>query len=179
MQRRSFLLAPAFVLTLAGCGGDDKEEGAAGFGVIDWPDGAGNGAAPGERATNFRLETPNGSELVLAEQVGEPLVVNFLASWCANCMEEMAALQAVHDKGHRVIGVNLRESADTVTKIKTDSNATFEIGLDTTGKVTRAFKIVSLPGTVVLRADGTVDSVIRGPITEESLLEAVLAAGAS
>ena len=78
-----------------------------------------------------------------------------------------------------MIGVNLRESADTVTKIKTDSGATFPIGLDTTGKVTRAFKIINLPGTVVLRADGTIETVIRGPITEESLLEAVQAAGAS
>jgi peroxiredoxin len=176
MNRRSFLMAPAFMLALTACGGDDGDE--SGFGVIDWPDGAGNGAAPGERATNFRLETPEGTDLVLSEQVGEPLVVNFLASWCANCMEEMAALQAVNDQGVRVIGVNLRESADTVTKIKTDSNSSFPIGLDTTGRVTRAFKIVSLPGTVVLRADGTIETVIRGPITEASLLEAVNAAGA-
>lgn len=175
MNRRTFLMAPAFILTLTACGGDDGNE--SGFGVIDWPDGANNGAAPGERATNFRLETPDGTELVLAEQIGEPLVVNFLASWCANCMEEMAALQAVNDQGVRVIGVNLRESADTVTKIKTDSNSSFPIGLDTTGRVTRAFKVTNLPGTVVLRADGTVDTVIRGPITEESLLEAVAAAG--
>lgn len=178
MKRRAFLLAPAFALTLAGCGGDDKSDDS-GFGVTDWPDGASNGAAPGERATNFRLETPDGEALVLAEQIGQPLVVNFLASWCANCMEEMEALQAVHDQGHRVIGVNLRESAEAVTRIKTDSAATFEIGLDTTGRVTRAFRIVNLPGTVVLRADGTVDRVIRGPITEESLLEAVIAAGAN
>jgi cytochrome c biogenesis protein CcmG/thiol:disulfide interchange protein DsbE len=176
MNRRSFLMAPAFVLTLTACGGDDNGE-ESGFGVIDWPDGASNGAAPGERATNFRLETPDGTDLVLAEQTGVPLVVNFLASWCANCMEEMAALQAVSDQGVRVIGVNLRESAEAVTKIKTDSNASFPIGLDTTGRVTRAFKIVNLPGTVVLRADGTIDTVIRGPITEASLLEAVTAAG--
>ena len=177
MNRRSFLLAPAFVLTLAGCGGDDGGE--SGYGVIDWPDGTDNGAAPGEQATNFRLETPDGTDLVLADQIGAPMVVNFLASWCPNCMEEMEALEAVHLQGVPVIGVNLRESADTVTKIKTDSGATFPIGLDTTGKVTRAFKIINLPGTVVLRADGTIETVIRGPITEESLLEAVQAAGAS
>lgn len=89
MNRRCFLMAPAFVLALTACGGDDAD--VSGFGVIDWPDGADNGAAPGERATNFRLETPEGTELVLAEQIGQPLVVNFLASWCANCMEEMAS----------------------------------------------------------------------------------------
>ncbi len=177
MKRRSFLLAPAFVLTLAGCGGGDDDS--AGFGVIDWPDGADNGAAPGERATNFRLETPEGSELELANETGAPMVVNFLASWCANCMEEMAALEAVHKQGIPVIGVNLRESAETVAKIKSDSAATFPIGLDTTGRVTRAYKIVNLPGTVVLRADGTIDTVIRGPITEASLLDAVANAGSS
>jgi peroxiredoxin len=176
MNRRALLMAPALLLTLTACGGDDGDS--SGFGVIDWPDGASNGAAPGERATNFRLETASGGNLVLAEQIGAPMVVNFLASWCANCMEEMAALQAVHASGIPVIGVNLRENAEAVTRIKTESNATFEIGLDRTGRVTRAFKIVNLPGTVVLRADGTIAQVIRGPITEAALLEAVSAAGA-
>jgi len=104
-------------------------------------------------------------------------VVNFLATWCANCMEEMDALQQVHAQGVTVVGVNLRESPDTVSKLISDSQATFPIALDRDGKVTRGYKIVNLPGTVVLKPDGTISDVIRGPITVDSLLEAVRAGG--
>lgn len=158
------------LIALAACGGGSHDSG---LGVIDWPEGGRTGAAPGDLAPNFRLQTAEGGEIVLAEQTGRPVVVNFLASWCANCMEEMGALQAVHATGVSVIGVNLREKAEVVSRLKTESGATFPIGLDATGRVTRAFKIVNLPGTVVLRADGTIARVFRGPITEESLLEAV------
>ena len=141
---------------LAACSGDDDND--AGFGLTGWPDGG---------------------SITLSDYAGEgggPVVVNFLATWCPNCMEEMDVLQAVHASGVAVLGVNLRESAGTVSKLLADTGATFPIGLDETGKVTRAYKVVNLPGTAVLRGDGTIATVIRGPITEESLLEAVRAA---
>jgi peroxiredoxin len=166
------------VTTLAACGGDDTNE--SGFGLTGWPDGGSTGAAPGDLAPNFTLAASDGSTITLSDYVGEsgqPVVVNFLATWCPNCMEEMDALQAVHAAGVTVIGVNLRESAGTVAKLITDTGATFPIGLDETGKVTREYKVINLPGTAVLRADGTISTVIRGPITEESLMDAVREAG--
>jgi peroxiredoxin len=173
------LLAAAIALpTLVACGGDDTNE--AGFGVTDWPDGGGTGAAPGDLAPNFRLAASDGGTVTLSEylrQDRQAVVVNFLATWCPNCMEEMDALQAVHASGVTVIGVNLRESAGTVADLIADTGATFPIGLDETGKVTREYKVVNLPGTAVLRADGTISTVFRGPITEESLMDAVREAG--
>ncbi len=185
MTRRQLpgVLAGAVALvTLAACGGDDDngDDAGSGFGLTAWPDGGETGAAPGDLAPNFTLAAPGGERVTLSDyagQDGQPVVVNFLATWCPNCMEEMDALQAVHVSGTTVVGVNLRESADTVAKLKADTGATFPIGLDETGKVTRAYKVVNLPGTAVLRGDGTIASVIRGPITEESLLEAVREAG--
>jgi len=168
------------LVTLAACGGDDKNGDESGFGLTDWPDGGETGAAPGDLAPNFTLAASDGGAVTLSDHVGQsgqPVVVNFLATWCPNCMEEMDALQAVHASGVTVIGVNLRESAGTVAKLITDTGATFPIGLDETGKVTRAYKVVNLPGTAVLRGDGTISTVIRGPITEESLLAAVSDAG--
>jgi peroxiredoxin len=172
---RLLVVSVVTAVVLAACGGG-SDSNDSGWGITDWPEGGKTGAAPGDLAPNFRLEAPDGSTVELATFTGQPVVVNFLASWCANCMEEMDALQEVHAQGIAVVGVNLRESAETVTKLKTDSGATFPIALDRTGKVTRAYKVVNLPGTVVLRADGTVATVIRGPITVDSLLEAVNAA---
>ncbi|CAN5607503.1 hypothetical protein BH09CHL1_BH09CHL1_02330 [soil metagenome] len=169
------LLAVSVVaaVLLAACGGGSSDESDSGFGLTDWPEGGKTGAAPGDLAPNFRLEAPDGSTIELASYTSQPIVVNFLATWCANCMEEMDALQEVHAQGVTVVGVNLRESSDTVTKLIADSQATFPIALDRDGKVTRAFKVINLPGTVVLSPDGTVSTVIRGPITVDSLLNAV------
>lgn len=173
---RLLVMSIVGVTVLAACGGGGSDENDSGWGLTDWPEGGKTGAAPGDLAPNFRLEAPDGSTIELASYTGQPVVVNFLATWCANCMEEMDALQEVHAQGVTVVGVNLRESADTVTKLLSDTQATFPIALDRDGKVTRGYKIVNLPGTVVLKPDGTVSTVIRGPITVDSLLEAVNAA---
>lgn len=173
---RLLVVSIVAVTVLAACGGgsDDNDSG---WGLTDWPEGGKTGAEPGDLAPNFRLEAPDGATIELASYTGQPVVVNFLATWCANCMEEMDALQQVHEQGVTVVGVNLRESSGTVSKLISDSQATFPIALDRDGKVTRAYKVVNLPGTAVLNADGTISTVIRGPITVDSLLEAVNAAG--
>lgn len=166
----------ALVLGLGACGGgggDDDDSG-----LVSWPDDAKTGPEPGDRAPNFRLSDPSGVEHELASMTGsQPLVVNFLATWCANCMEEMGILVAFQQDGGNILGVNLRESAETVQELIDETAAGFPIVLDKTGKVTRAFKVVNLPATAVLAADGRITSVIRGPITAESLREAVASAG--
>ena len=170
-------LALAIALPLlAGCGGSNDGKNSS-FGLTNWPDGQKTGAEPGDTAPNFSLESATGDIVSLASFAGKPVVVNFLATWCANCVEEMAALQEVSASGVQVIGVNLRESRETVQELLASSGATFPIALDQTGKVTRAFKIVNLPGTVVLKPDGTIATVIRGPIDEQTLLDAVRDAG--
>jgi peroxiredoxin len=172
-RRTSLLGLGALAFGLGACGGDDDSDSDTG-GLVDWSDGRETGPEPGQVAPNFRLTDANGTETELASLTGTtPLVVNFLATWCANCMEEMDVLVNLHNEGTPVLGVNLRESADTVSKLAADTGATFPILLDTTGKVTRAFKVVNLPATVVLRADGTIANVTRGPITAEGIRTSV------
>jgi peroxiredoxin len=169
------LLLGGLLLGLAGCGGDGGQSDA---GIIPWPDKRATGAEPGNAAPNFALQTSDSTRLELAALTGSrPLVVNFLATWCANCMEEMDVLVDLHDSGVPVIGVNLREEAETVRSLIERTAARFPILLDTTGKVTRAYKVVNLPATVVLDVRGRIGSVTRGPITATGIREAVVAAG--
>ena len=145
---------------------------------MSWPDKRSTGAEPGNVAPNFALQTADSTRLELAALTGsQPLVVNFLATWCANCMEEMDILVELHERGVQVLGVNLRETADTVTSLIERTAARFPILLDSTGKVTRAYKVVNLPATVVLDAQGRISSVTRGPISAAGIREAVAAAG--
>ncbi len=169
----------ALLLGLGACGGDD-ENGDADAGLIGWPDDRDTGPEPGDTAPNFRLADPAGTEHELARLTGgQPLVVNFLATWCVNCMEEMDILVNFQREGGQVLGVNLRESADTVRKLIDETGAGFPIVLDTTGKVTREFKVVNLPATIVLTREGRISSVTRGPISAEGIRQSVAEAGAA
>ncbi|HET7054927.1 MAG TPA: TlpA disulfide reductase family protein [Thermomicrobiales bacterium] len=167
------ILFGALLLGLAGCGGDDMESSS----LIPWPDKRATGAEPGQAAPNFVLETSDGTPLTLASLTGtQPLVVNFLATWCANCMEEMGLLVDLHESGVPVLGVNLREEPETVQGLMDRTGAGFPILLDRTGKVTRAYKVVNLPATVVLAPDGRIATITRGPISADGIRESVAAA---
>src|SRR4029079_16746086 len=114
-------------------------------------------AEPGNAAPNFTPQTPDDTRLELAALTGsQPLVINFLATWCANCMEEMDILVDLHESGVQVLGVNLREKADTVTSLMKRPAAGFPLLRDCTGKLARAYKVVTLPPTGVLNAEGRI-----------------------
>lgn len=168
------LLLGALAVGLGGCGFGGGESDSS---IIPWPDKASTGAEHGDRAPNFALKTSAGEPIEMASLTGvRPLVINFLATWCANCMEEMDVLVKLHRDGVQILGVNLREKPATVQSLIKRTGAEFPILLDETGTVTRAYKVVNLPATVVLTAAGEIASVTRGPVTDPGLRDAVATA---
>lgn len=177
-RRRVLALAgsAALVPFLAACGSDDDDDESA-YGLTDWPDNADTGPEPGNRAPNFRLETSTGEELTLAQYAATgPIVLNFFATWCPSCREEMDIFEAAKNRGITMLAVDLREDADRVQKLADEMGVTYPIGLDRDGKVTREYRVTNLPVTYFLRSDGTVSDLIVGPVTEETLADAVAAA---
>jgi peroxiredoxin len=174
-MRRLFGPATALLLAavvLAGCGGSGG--GSSGLGVIDWPgDVADVGAQPGQTAPNFRLEAIDGDTIELASMTGEPMFLNFFASWCVNCREEMEAFEAVSQTGIPVIGIDFQESEDTVRDLVDETGVTFPVALDSVGKVSREYRATSLPVTLLLDAQGRVVEYIRGPVDEQRLEELI------
>ncbi len=168
-------LAPLMTLlvVLAACGGPGSKE--PGFGLIDYPDSPGEiSAQPGDFAPNFRLELAGGGEIELAEEFGTPILLNFFASWCTNCREEMAALEAVDGQDVQVIGVNFQENDEKVLALAEETGASFAMALDRNGKVSREYRATSLPVTLVIGADGQVIEYIKGPV-DEAMLADILA----
>lgn len=178
-QRRSLLAlggALVLVVLLTACGGG---AGRSELGVIAWPgDGGQTGPQPGQRAPNFRLERVTGETVALADYLGQPVLLNFFASWCANCREEMAALDAASKQEVTVIGVNLRESRETVTRLAAETGASFPLLLDRKGAVTRAYRVSNLPVTFAIDASGTVRDVVLGPVDADRLDALIRAARA-
>lgn len=178
-RRRVLTLAGSVALAplLAACGDDDEDGDESAYGLTDWPDGAETGPEPGDRAPNFRLATAAGEEVTLAQFTASgPIVVNFFATWCPSCREEMDIFEAAKNQGVAVLGVDLREDADRVQKLADETGVTYPLALDRDGSVTREYRVTNLPVTYILDPAGHVAEIIRGPVTAETLADAVAAA---
>ncbi len=154
-----------------GAGDDDGETG-----LADWPDRAPTGITAGQRAPNFRLAELDGATRTLDETAlaaGGPIVLNFFATWCVSCREEMPVLDAAHGTTATVVGIDLREDADHVRPLVAETGIRYPVLLDRDGSVTRAYGASGLPTNVILESDGTVRQVIIGPVTAGSLAAAL------
>jgi cytochrome c biogenesis protein CcmG/thiol:disulfide interchange protein DsbE len=143
------------------------------------PDSATGGLIPapqtGFLAPDFTLETLEGEAISLAELRGQPVIVNFWASWCPPCKAEMPAIQAIYTDYQgsiTILAVNATNQ-DILAKPQafiTEYNLSFPVLLDTDGSVNRLYAVTSLPTTFFIGADGIIqDVVIGGPITQAGL----------
>ncbi|MEW5961912.1 MAG: TlpA disulfide reductase family protein [Chloroflexota bacterium] len=126
---------------------------------------------PGHPAPDFELKTLDGQTLRLADFRGQPVLVNFWATWCGPCRAEFPDLQrAFADNAGRlvIIGVNntTTDQVDLVNDFVAEMGATFPIVLDETGQVVDAYRVLGLPTSVFIDRDGIVKEVFTGPINQ-------------
>ena len=117
-------------------------------------------------APNFTLKSLGGKNLKLSEMTGNVVLINFWASWCGPCREEMPLLNALHKKyqalGFTVLGVNVEEELDGARRFLKNVPVDFPILLDNTNKVSKQYKVVAMPTTVVVDRDGTMRYLHEG-----------------
>ena len=109
----------------------------------------------------------NGKPLLLKDLRGQALVINFWATWCEPCREEMPslALLAQSQSGKlRVLAVNFKESPAAVSQFVATTSLTIPTLRDPDGALARAWGIRVFPSTVLVGADGKVHSVVRGAL---------------
>jgi cytochrome c biogenesis protein CcmG/thiol:disulfide interchange protein DsbE len=141
------------------------------------------GPVGGEPAPDVTLTLLDGSRLRLADLAGNVVVLNFWASWCAPCREEMPQLQAYWEEAQRsgeqtvIVGVGVRTDTDAKARAFVEAGGfTYPIGRDTAtdqpgiGPIEAAFGVPNAyPSTVIIRPDGIVDRFYLGPLTAERL----------
>ena len=109
----------------------------------------------------------SGKQVLLKDLRGQALVINFWASWCEPCREEMPSLVqlAGSQSGKlRVLAVNFKESPATVSQFVAATGLAIPTLSDPDGALARAWGIRVFPSTVLVGADGKVRSVVRGAL---------------
>ena len=130
--------------------------------------------AAGHLAPDFTLVDLEGEKVRLEDFRGQPVILNFWASWCGPCRLEMPHLQNAYTDHEAdeviVLGVNLtkRESRlEDVTAFVDEFGLTFPIVLDEDGDVAAKYEVRGQPASVFIDKNGVVNTVFYGPVNEE------------
>ena len=126
-----------------------------------------------EFAPDFTLETPEGEKVSMKDLKGSPVFLNFWASWCRPCREEMPDIEKIHQvygkKGLKVYAVNAREDKETIGNFRKSTGAGLPILLDATGDVMKLYKIFGLPVSYFIDKEGKVAASIMGKMAYEDM----------
>ncbi len=120
----------------------------------------------GGKAPALRLKDMQGQVRTLAEFRGSVVVVNFWATWCEPCVEEMPSLQRLADrhadKSLVVLGVNLGEGEARIQPFAARSGTTFPLLLDRDGDAKKAWRINGVPSTFLIDRAGNIRQTLVG-----------------
>lgn len=117
-------------------------------------------------AANFTLKSHDGENIRLSEYRGQVVLINFWASWCGPCRQEMPHLDALHKKyaglGFTVFGVNVEQDRAMADKTLRDIPVSFPILFDDANRVSELYAVDAMPVTVLVDRDGDIRFLHRG-----------------
>jgi cytochrome c biogenesis protein CcmG/thiol:disulfide interchange protein DsbE len=128
----------------------------------------------GSPAPAFELPALRGGATVsLAALRGQPVIVNFWASWCDPCREEFPvlakALRAHRDDKLAVIGVTYRDIPSDSRSFVRKMKARWPQGVDKDGVIAKAYGVRAIPQSFFIRPDGTLAAHVFGITSDEAL----------
>jgi peroxiredoxin len=124
-------------------------------------------------APDFTLKSLKGSNLKLSEFRGDVVMINFWASWCGPCRQEMPILNDLYlkyrDMGFTLLGVNVEENSTKAANMVRELKVVFPVLFDNENAVSKMYKVEAMPSTVIVDRDGNMRYLHRGyvPGTED------------
>jgi len=124
------------------------------------------GIDPGQAAPEFTLKSLKDRNLSLKEFRGQVVMVNFWATWCGPCRQEMPALNALYEKyrsaGFVLLGINVDSEKANAARMVTKLKATYPILFDTEKQASELYHVSTMPTTVLIDRDGKVRYIQKG-----------------
>jgi cytochrome c biogenesis protein CcmG, thiol:disulfide interchange protein DsbE len=144
--------------------------------------GGGGTATKGTGRPAPAFELPNLDEskgtVSLASFRGKPVLVNFWATWCTPCIEEMPMLEAAHRReGAKVafLGIDRQDFRPDAQAFLRRAGVTYESAYDRDGELDDAYRLRGMPTSVFIDAGGRVVDQVTGPLTRARLDDALKA----
>ena len=117
-------------------------------------------------APDFKLNSKAGQPVDLAQYKGQVVMLNFWASWCGPCRQEMPLLESIYKKysklGFTMIGVNVEPDSNEANKWLQATPVSFPILYDTESKVSKLYDVAGMPSTVIIDRQGRVRVIHKG-----------------
>ncbi|VAW59953.1 hypothetical protein MNBD_GAMMA08-1118 [hydrothermal vent metagenome] len=111
-------------------------------------------------ASNFKLVDMDGNVHQLSDYKGKPIIVNFWATWCPPCREELPSMnrgwEKIKSQGIIMLAINVGEDEDTIFTFTGDYPIDFTVLLDQSGEVAKQWPIKGLPTTFVVDPQGRI-----------------------
>jgi len=132
-------------------------------------------------APDFSVELLSGETVKLSDYRGKVVLINFWATWCGPCVDEMPDIQKISEAYPDdlvVLAINCNESEDRVRDFISSNSYTFNIGLDK-GEVQKLYPTNGIPYTIIVNADGIITQTHLGggrgmfPVFEEYVKNAM------
>jgi cytochrome c biogenesis protein CcmG/thiol:disulfide interchange protein DsbE len=140
-------------------------------------DGQGPEIAEGPMAPAIALPTFAGDTIALSDFRGQPLVVNYFASWCPPCLSEMPGFEQVYQryKGNvAFLGINLTDDPNYGEAVVEYTGITYPVVRDEDGSSFTAFGAFGMPTTVFISPDGRILELYTGLLEADRLEDRVV-----
>ena len=130
----------------------------------------------GQRAPDFVLKSSAGENLRLSEHRGDVVMINFWATWCGPCRQEMPLLDDLYNRYERVgftlLGVNIDDDSRRAMQMIEELGVSFPVLFDERKEVSQLYDVQAMPVTVLVDREGNVRYVHHGykPGYEENYL---------
>ncbi len=133
----------------------------------------------GQAAPDFALKSSTGENLRLSEYRGDVVMINFWATWCGPCRQEMPLLDELYNRYQRVgfnlLGVNIDDDSRKAMQMIEELGVDFPVLFDSKKEVSKLYNVEAMPVTVLVDRDGEVRYVHHGykPGYEDKYLDQV------
>ncbi len=184
MRQLAVIALLALAAVLAGCAGQRTGSLSDSAAPIDIPPGVAvesrmvdrGGGVPvaGEVAPDFAFTFADGETRRLSDLRGSKVVVNFWATWCAPCEEEMPDLQRLDERSDVVVlGVNRLELPEVIIPFAQERNLTFTLIANPDGDIAERYGAKNIPISYFINSDGTIGYRQLGIMTFDMMQEQV------